>query len=179
MEKQIVCTLHIKFSEGKITFLQYNNESWNTNKSMCHQKAVFIHFVFSTSTDRTWDVYDPLFKKWFIAIIIIMNRWILNYFQNYFHPCKSPLPNILIWISAFTSVLCIYNSTFYMPCFMLCYFCTESTATVCCIKLSIILLHFEINFVCEVCLLDNPYFLVESRWSSSVSLGVKEEDYDI
>ena len=143
------------------------------------RKQYLFIFLFSTSTDRTWDVYDPLFKKWFIAIIIIMNRWILNYFQNYFHPCKSPLPNILIWISAFTSVLCIYNSTFYMPCFMLCYFCTESTATVCCIKLSIILLHFEINFVCEVCLLDDPYFLVESRGSSSVSLGVKEEDYDI
>ena len=43
----------------------------------------------------------------------------------------------------------------------------------------IILLHFEINFVCEVCLLDDPYFLVETRGSSSVSLGVREEDYDI
>ena len=85
---------------------------------MSSESSIYSFLVFSTSTHRTWDVYDPLLKTWFIAIIINMNRWILNYFQNYFHPCKSPLPNILIWISAFTSVLCIYNSSFYMPCFM-------------------------------------------------------------
>ena len=64
-----------------------------------------------------------------------------------------------------------------MPCFMVVLFLYRINRNSLLHK--IILLHFEINFVCEVCLLDDPYFLVETRGSSSVSLGVKEEDYDI